>query len=283
VCSLEHISPDTGERISLLPLINNSTGRYVTDIITATWFVQKNHTITFGDVNPADRRFDWLRDEIKQVQQTGVHVTMMLLGNWTMLDGNDTAFFEASYSGIHDAVTLYGFDGIDLDVEDVGGYTGDPNWRPKPIGYDGIVRLIKRLKCDFGSDFIITMAPVAAALSGGGSLSAFSYPKLEKEYGALIAWCNAQFYNGWGSLRTTADCEVIIKTGFPAKKVVMGLATSGSTSGFVNQTIVSSAVKQLSISTGIGSISGCGYLDGLPGGKAAPRKWVQWAANALKT
>ncbi|KAH8884187.1 glycoside hydrolase, partial [Thozetella sp. PMI_491] len=254
--------PDTGEPISLLPLIDDTTGGYVTNIITATWFVHKDHVTTFGDVDPADSSFDWLRDEIKQVQQAGVKVTMMLLGNWTMLDGNDTAFFEASYSGIHDAISLYGFDGIDLDVED-------------PIGFDGIVRLIQRLKSDFGSDFIITMAPVASALSGGGSLSAFNYLTLEQQYGNLIAWYNAQFYNGWGSPASTTAYKNIINHGFPSNKVIMGLATSGDTSGFVSQTTVASVVKQLLDSTGIGGISGWDYWDGLPGGKAAPWQWAE--------
>lgn len=50
----------------------------------------------------------------------------------------------------------------------------------------GIVRLIDRLRADFGAGFIITLAPVAAALvEGGGNLSGFGYRGYVESRGAI--------------------------------------------------------------------------------------------------
>ncbi len=63
--------PDTNERISILPLINDTTGGYITSIAMATWFVHPNQQVTFGDVAPNDASFKPLRDEIKQARKHG--------------------------------------------------------------------------------------------------------------------------------------------------------------------------------------------------------------------
>ena len=71
-------------------------------------------------------------------------------------------------------------DGIDIDVE-------------QETDISVVIHLITQFKADFGSEFIITLAPVASALSGGDNLSGFSYIELEQKAGANISWYNAQF------------------------------------------------------------------------------------------
>ncbi|KMU83223.1 hypothetical protein CIHG_01005 [Coccidioides immitis H538.4] len=67
------------------------------------------------------------------------------------------------------------------------------------MSLDGIIRLIDRLKSDFGDEFIITLAPVATAMVHGlRHLSGFDYRALETARGSKISWYNVQFYNGWG-------------------------------------------------------------------------------------
>jgi chitinase len=86
-------------------------------------------------------------------------------------------------------------DGIDIDVEE---YTS----------IDVVTRLITQLKGDFGKDFIITLAPVASALTGGSNLSGFNYVQLEQTVGANISWYNAQFYSGFGSIFPEDQCKL---------------------------------------------------------------------------
>src|SRR5689334_16069715 len=106
-------------------------------------------------------------------------------GSFTRLD-LDATTFEAYYTPLRDLIRKRGLDGLDLDVEE-------------PMTLAGIVRLIDRLKEDFGAGFIITLAPVAAALMSERpehNLSGFSYEYLEVMRGKQIAWYNTQFYCG---------------------------------------------------------------------------------------
>lgn len=93
----------------------------------------------------------------------------------------------------------------------------------------GIVRLIDRLRADFGPAFIITLAPVAAALvEGGGNLSGFGYGDLERVRGGEVAWYNAQFYCGWGDVGVPGVWEVVSGGGtgrWGRGRVVVGLVT----------------------------------------------------------
>jgi hypothetical protein len=77
-----------------------------------------------------------------------------------------------------------------------------------------IEHLITQLKADFGDDFIITLAPVASALLEGSNLSGFDYGALDKAMGAQIAWYNAQFYSGFGSIFPDGQYIAIIDLGY---------------------------------------------------------------------
>jgi hypothetical protein len=106
-------------------------------------------------------------------------------GSLTRLD-IASPLFESYYLPLRDLIRARGLDGLDLDVEE-------------PMTLVGIIRLIDRLRSDFGSEFIITLAPVAAALlseNPGHNLSGFSYETLEVMRGKDIGWYNAQFYCG---------------------------------------------------------------------------------------
>ena len=82
-------------------------------------------------------------------------------GSFTRLDTE----FDTYYPRLRDYITTYGLDGVDLDVE-------------QPMSLAGMERLIDALRADFGRHFVITLTPVAPALSGGGNLSGFDYDAL---------------------------------------------------------------------------------------------------------
>lgn len=101
-------------------------------------------------------------------------------------------------------ICSYDLDGIDIDVEE---YTN--------IGV--VTRLITQLKADFGKDFIITLAPVASALTEGSNLSGFNYVQLERTVGANISWYNAQFYSGFGSIFPEDQCKLALGVSPPVR------------------------------------------------------------------
>jgi hypothetical protein len=129
-----------------------------------------------------------------------------------------------------------------------------------------VIRLILRLKKDFGTDFIITLAPVLPAMMPSSpkfvgltrrmlnasdypppdaltaavcrarnlmpnrrrNLSGFNHVELElSDAGKLISWYNVQMYCGWGEA-TVDTYDMIIKAGWKPERIVMGTVTSSA-------------------------------------------------------
>ena len=194
-------------------------------------------------------------------------------GTYERLDGDDTARFEAYYTPLRDMIRKHNLNGLDLDVEE-------------PMSLTGIVRLIDRLRADFGKDFLITLAPVATALlPAQPHLSGFDYNTLETMRGQEIAWYNAQFYNGWGDASTTFWYDAIIATGWKAEKVVMGLLTNPALgSGYVAWPQMESVLRTLRARyPSFGGVMGWEYFNALPGGEEKPWEWAAQMAGTIRT
>jgi hypothetical protein len=172
--------------------------------------------------------------DLGTMQASGVKVEAMLGGAAAGSYANLATDFSEYYPLLKNLITEHHLDGIDLDVEE-----------SESLG--SIEQLINQLRADFGSSFLITMAPVASALEGGGNISGFSYDDLVHADGSAINWYNAQFYCGWGSLSTTANYDAIINYGLvPASKLVAGAVTNPSScSGYVAPATLEKTVKKL--------------------------------------
>lgn len=184
-----HHHPD-GRPISVLPLIQTPDIR-LTHLMVAAIHVNRKedpaHIITLNDHLPSHPSFTTLWAELRVLQAAGVKVLGMLGGAAKgtyckeTLDSDDDATFERYYGAVRDMVRERGLDGLDLDVEE-------------PMRLGGVVRLIDRLRKDFGKDFLITLAPVAPALLDfRRNLSGFDYEALEVMRGKDIAFYNCQF------------------------------------------------------------------------------------------
>lgn len=265
-----------GQAISLLPLIQNPTG--LTHAILAAIHINGNpQHLTLNDDPPSHPKFTQMWSEVQQLKAAGIKILGMLggaaQGSFQRLDGSPQQF-ETYYLPLRDMLRQYGFQGLDLDVEE-------------QMSLPGIVRLIDRLKADFGPDFIITLAPVATALMRGRPhLSGFDYFALEAARGPSIAWYNAQFYNSWGWLNSTAHYdEVVLRNGWPAEKVVAGMLTNPGNggSGFVPiwgemSTVVARLVAR---HPGFGGVMGWEYFNAKPGGMERPWRWLQVMALSV--
>ncbi|KAI1869742.1 uncharacterized protein JN550_005723 [Neoarthrinium moseri] len=262
------------EHVSLLPLINSEAKIPVTHVLVSALHIDDKDGIHLNDYPPDNPIFDEVWSDVAQLQAKGVVVTGMLggaaPGSFTRLDGDD-AQFEKYYGPLHDTIGQYNLQGLDLDVEE-------------NMSLNGIIRLIDRLRKDFGDDFVITLAPVASALQkGGGNLSGFDYFKLEAQRGSDIDFYNGQFYSGFGSAASTSDYQDIIDGGFPAEKVVMGLLTNKANgNGFVALDTSAGVIKELVAEyPDFGGVAGWEYFNSMPGGQKEPWKWASWATNAL--
>lgn len=181
-----HHTPD-GKPISALPLLTQPGIRLTHLILAAIHINGDPDGITLNDHAPSHPRFMTLWAELRVLQASGVRVLGMLGGaakgtfSAERLGSDDDAAFERYYRPLRDLVRARALDGLDLDVEE-------------EMGLGAAVRLVDRLRADFGPDFVITFAPVAAALlDSRNNLSGFDYEALEVMRGREIAWYNCQF------------------------------------------------------------------------------------------
>jgi hypothetical protein len=252
------------------PNLNTNTQKpYVTDVIVGALHLgpQSDGTSLHLNDNPLDDAiFGPLWSETAALQNQGVSILAMLggaaRGSYANLfdpDGNLTSY----YGVLEQALQDHHFNGIDLDIEE-------------SLSLASAEKLITQLRSDFGSDFIITMAPVATALQGRTDpFSGFNYGTLYQDQGADLSWFNVQFYSGFGSLSSTNSYTAIINAGFPANKVVGGMLGSASDgSGFVNISTVQNTVMNLLASyPDMGGVDCWEYYDASPGGTANPAQW----------
>ncbi|KAJ4153303.1 hypothetical protein LMH87_009795 [Akanthomyces muscarius] len=265
----------SGNPISMLPLINEK-GIALTHLIVCSLHVNKDSEVHLNDYPPGDPHFYTLWNETKHMKQAGVKVMGMIGGaasgsfDSSTLDG-DSATFEKYYGQVRDIITKFGLQGMDLDVE-------------QPMSQSGISRLISRLRKDFGSGFIITLAPVASALRNGGNLSGFDYKSLESSNGRDISFYNGQFYSGFGTMARTDDYVKIVSNGFAASKVLAGQLTSSDNGyGYIPYSQLNATVISLRKKYGqIGGVMGWEYFNSEPGGTREPWKWAQVMTEILR-
>ncbi|MCJ1471408.1 hypothetical protein MMC13_000047 [Lambiella insularis] len=203
-----------GKYVSFLPLLTRETG--ATHVILAAIHLNQSvGNITLNDDPYKSAKYHPLWAEVQQLQNGGIKVLGMLggahQGSFTALDG-DMASFDAFYKPLREMVKWIGLDGLDLDIEEA-------------FSLAAVIRLIDHLKADFGTDFLITLAPVATAMWAQQNLSGFDYEVLEKAFGHKIAWYNTQFYCNWASMKSVVDYEKIAVR-WPAEKIVVGFVTN---------------------------------------------------------
>lgn len=261
-----------GNFVSILPLLE--TG--VTHVILAAIHINSRESITLNDEVYDHPINGPLWAELRTIQRAGIKVLGMLggahQGSFTRLDGEVDAF-EAHYKLLHQVVKYAGLDGLDLDVEEA-------------MSLPSIIRLINRLKLDFGRDFLVTLAPVATAMRGQQNLSGFDHEALEKAFATEIAWYNTQFYCGWGCMESTIDYDRIIARGWPPSKIVVGLVTNpANCAGWVEDEPLQKTLTVLKKKyPDFGGVMGWEYFNSMTEeeGEGKPWVWAQWMTRVLQ-
>jgi len=164
--------------------------------------------IYLNDNIPYDPLFNELWLETHEASDQGVTI-MFMMGGAGLAYGELFSDFETYYPLLKTLITEKSWiKGIDLDIEE-------------SVTLDNVKMLMNRLIKDFGSDFIITMAPVSPSLMhDGSSMAGFSYKELYlSEEGKHIKWFNTQCYYSFS--KNTYD--LIIQNGYPPEKIVMGM------------------------------------------------------------
>ena len=154
-----------------------------------------------------DSQVDVLED-LEKASIAGITILVMLGGAGGAY-GALFSDFNYYYVLLYNFLKKYPFiQGIDLDVEEV-------------TSIEDIEKLVNQLDKDFGTDFIITMAPIESAMSSDSpGLGSFSYKELyHSSVGNRINWFNVQCYN----LFTEDVYSSIIENGYPVEKITFGM------------------------------------------------------------
>ena len=258
-----------GDFVSALPLLTECVDIIGCShlIIAAIHINERPGDITLNNDPPGAPKHEPLWEEVKVLQDVGIKVLGMLggaaKGSFARLDRSD-AVFEEFYLPLRDVVRAHALDGLDLDVEE-------------EMSLAGIVRLIDRLKADFGQAFTITLSPVATALQGLRHLSGFDYDALEVMRGSSIDCYHVQFYNNWGRLQDFTGIAAILSRGWKPEKVVVGVLTNAANGhGFIQfEELRRILVALRQYVPKFGGVMGWEYFNSVPGGEDRPWEWAE--------
>jgi chitinase len=279
--------------ISPLPLLTEGTG---VDVVNVAAFHLNKDVLNLNDHAPDNPMYTVMWDELHRMQQSGIAVVGMIGGakNDTWPSFMDD--FELQYDRLHDLVTDYGLDGVDLDIELDEEQTG----AGLSIDIDTVIEVIDRLRADFGPDFIITASPVAAEFTGDpedpnddprpDGVYGVNFNTLYEERGSDIDWFNLQFYCGWGvptpdAYQDTVDYQQAKGAAVPPQKLVIAAITAYencTTGGWVPIPEFTAGLTALTATyPDFGGVAGWEYFNSRPGGPERPWLWASTMRAAL--
>lgn len=164
--------------------------------------------IHLNNNDPGNKIFDQLWLQTKKASVQGCTIMCMMGGAgdaYNELFSDFDAYYPLLLKMIKDRPWIQG---IDLDIEEL-------------VTIENIQKLINSLIRDFGTEFIITMAPISSTLQNdGSSMAGFNYKQLyQSEEGKYIHWFNTQCYYSF----SFDTYDSIIKNGYPPEKIIMGM------------------------------------------------------------
>tara|TARA_B110000208_G_C11693451_1_gene403191 strand:+ start:297 stop:1040 length:744 start_codon:yes stop_codon:yes gene_type:complete len=162
-----------------------------------------------NDDSPYSSNFSSLWDELGvATSKKNIKVILMVGGAggaFQQLFLDFDKYYKMLYDLINDKRDI--IKGVDLDIEET-------------VDLNNVVKLIRRLKRDFGKDFIMSMAPIESSLeTDNEGMGGFIYKDLYKIVGDLIDYFNVQCYYDYSK----DTFENIINNGYPPEKINMGM------------------------------------------------------------
>ncbi|RZU13736.1 chitinase [Kribbella rubisoli] len=189
--------------------------------------------------------------DIAAKQAAGKKVILSVGGqNGTISVADPTAASNFASSALS-VLRTYGFDGIDIDLEN-------------GVNAQYMGQALRSLQSQFGSGLVITMAPQTIDMQS----TSFEYFKLALAIKDILTIVNVQYYNS-GSMNgcdgqvysqgsvdfITAQACIMLQGGLRPDQVGLGLPASSRAagSGYVSPTVVNNALDCLTKGTGCGN------------------------------
>jgi chitinase len=249
-----------------------------------------------------------LINKIQALQTQGKKILISIGGATTSIDLTTTLNKNAFVSSMTAIINTYGFDGIDIDIENgnsiliSGGTIASPSGIAQVNLIDAIKQIMSNYRTSHSQKLLLTMAPETAYVQGGQS--AFGniwggYLPIINGLRDSLDLLQVQLYNSGsmygidGNIYTqgTADfiiamTDAVIKgfnttggtfAGLPASKVAVGLPAciSAAGGGYVNPSTVITAINYL---RGTGAQPGA-YVLSNSSGYPSLRGMMTWSIN----
>jgi chitinase len=206
--------------------------------------------------------------EICNVKAAGHWVLLSIGGAAAGIDLSSSTVADRFVNTIVPILQANNLDGIDIDIET--GLTTGPNYNTLSTSQSNLIRIIDGVLARMPSNFMLTMAPETAYVTGGqityGSIWGAYLPIIGKyRDNGRLSWLNMQYYNGSmygcpggvptsysaGTVQGFVEQTKCLANGFPAggvtfslpySKQVPGLpAQPGAGGGYMSPSLVSQA------------------------------------------
>ncbi len=190
-------------------------------------------------------------DDIQTLQSRGQKVILSVGGQNGTIEVNDATSASNFASSVYSLIQQYGFDGVDIDLEN----GVDPTY---------MASALEQLESDVGSSLIITLAPQTVDTQSTGN----DYFQLALDIQPILTMINTQYYNsgsmngcdgnvyaeGTENFMTALACTEL-KGGLSPSQVGLGLPSSPSAagSGYVDPSVVNDALDCLAAQASCGS------------------------------
>lgn len=207
--------------------------------------------------------------EIAQAQAAGKKVLLSIGGAAASINLDSNAAVDRFIATIIPRLEYYGYDGIDIDIE--AGLVAGASMTDLSLSQTNLIRIINSITDHFGPDFMLTMAPETAYVTGGtmaygGPWGA--YLPIINAVRDKLSWLQMQYYNGdmygiGGTSYPPGTVEGMVRQtealidgfqvagqgffqGLPQSKVAVGLpAITGAGRGYMPPADVHTALNQL--------------------------------------
>ncbi|MFC9848824.1 chitinase [Streptomyces sp. NPDC060223] len=221
---------------------------------------------------------DQFKADIAAKKAAGKKVIISIGGETGTVSVNDSASATNFANSVYSLMTTYGFDGVDIDLEN-------------GLNATYMTQALRSLSTKAGSSLIITMAPQTIDMQSTSN----AYFQTALNIKDILTVVNMQYYNSGSMLGCdgqvysqgtvnflTALACIQLQGGLAPSQVGLGLpaSTSGAGSGYVSPTIVNNALDCLTAGTNCGTFKPSKTYPDLRGAMTWSTNWDATAGNA---
>ncbi|MFD9327552.1 chitinase [Streptomyces sp. NPDC060065] len=221
---------------------------------------------------------DQFKADIAAKKAAGKKVIISIGGQNGTVTINDSTSATNFANSVYSLMTTYGFDGVDIDLEN-------------GLNATYMTQALRSLSSKAGSSLIITMAPQTIDMQSTSN----AYFQTALNIKDILTVVNMQYYNSGSMLGCdgqvysqgsvnflTALACIQLEGGLAPSQVGLGLpaSTSGAGSGYVSPTIVNNALDCLTKGTSCGTFKPSRTYPDLRGAMTWSTNWDATAGNA---